>query len=470
MVDMRVARLLAASSLVTSLGLAALACSSGSSSEGTSGADAGTTAGALTFHEHVEKILQDRCQDCHHEGGIAPFSLVTYEDAKRWGPLLVDVTQSGAMPPWGAYETDECKPRHGFKDDLRMKAGEIDALKTWVDGGSQKGDPSKAPPPRTFAKAGLSGTTEDLAIPSYDVAPASKDELRCFVLDPKLTEDTWIDGTDIVPGDPTVVHHALVFSDPKGESRAKAGAAGSYECFGGSGVAGANLLVAWAPGVPPSDYGKGVGTLITKGSLLIMQIHYHPGAETRSDATKLVLRRALTKPEWAATVRLIGNFGNAPALLPGPNDAKGTPEFLIPAGAKEHTESMEFTIPAAIPEVKLAGVGTHMHWVGKDMKVEIERATERPGQPTNECLLQTPKYDFNWQRGYTYDASIDALPTLAGGDKLKMRCTYDNSMDNPLVAKALSEMKLSSPVDVHLGEETLDEMCLGAFTFLTKVP
>jgi hypothetical protein len=36
--------------------------------------------------------------------------------------------------------------------------------------------------------------------------------------------------------------------------------------------------------------------------------------------------------------------------------------------------------------------------------------------------------------------------------------------------KALAEKKLSSPVDVFLGEQTLDEMCLGAFTFLAKVP
>ena len=57
---------------------------------------------------------------------------------------------------------------------------------------------------------------------------------------------------------------------------------------------------------------------------------------------------------------------------------------------------------------------------------------------------------------------------LNAGDKLKLKCTYDNSMDNPYVVRALHEQKLTAPIDVHLGETTLDEMCLGAFTFLVK--
>ena len=88
--------------------------------------------------------------------------------------------------------------------------------------------------------------------------------------------------------------------------------------------------------------------------------------------------------------------------------------------------------------------------------------------PADECFLQTPAWNFNWQRLYTFDAAIDALPTINGGDKLTLRCTYDNSTDNPFVVKALLEQKMPSPVDVHLGETTLDEMCLGAFTFLYK--
>lgn len=459
--------------LLASLPLLVFACSS-SGSDAPSPTDAGVTAASVTFHEHVEAILQDKCQTCHHDGGIAPFSLVKYADAKRLAPLLVDRVKSRAMPPWGAYETDGCKPRLKWAHDLRLSDAQIDTIAKWSEQGAVEGDPAKAPPPKTFGTVGLPSPTDDLAITKYTVQPSTSDELRCFVVDPKLTEDAWLEGTHVIAGDPSVVHHVLVYSDPKRASLAKA-TGGSYPCFGGPGIGQSNLVLAWAPGVPPTEYPAGVAQGLAKDSLLVVQVHYHPGADARDDATRIQLRRAKARPEWNAVVSLLGNFSSAPNLLPGPNDPASGPAFVIPAGVKNHTETMQVTIPSSLggkplSEMKLASVGSHMHWLGKDMKVEIERGSERPGQPLNECLLQTPKYDFNWQRGYPYDAAIDALPTLAPGDKLKMTCTYDNSTDNPYVVKALTEKKMSAPVDVRLGEETLDEMCLGAFVLYTKVP
>ncbi|MEQ9498046.1 MAG: hypothetical protein RIT81_14340 [Deltaproteobacteria bacterium] len=89
-------------------------------------------------------------------------------------------------------------------------------------------------------------------------------------------------------------------------------------------------------------------------------------------------------------------------------------------------------------------------------------------QPAEECLLQTPAWDFEWQRFYEYDVSIAELPFVRPGDTFELRCTYDNSMDNPFVREALDEQGLTAPRDVVLGEETLDEMCLLAVTFLYK--
>ncbi|HYP90264.1 MAG TPA: hypothetical protein VEQ59_18965, partial [Polyangiaceae bacterium] len=68
-----------------------------------------------------------------------------------------------------------------------------------------------------------------------------------------------------------------------------------------------------------------------------------------------------------------------------------------------------------------------------------------------------------------YDTPIDQAPALRSGDVLNLRCTYDNSMQNPFVARALAEQGLSAPRDVVLGEQTLDEMCLGIFGIAQKV-
>lgn len=91
-----------------------------------------------------------------------------------------------------------------------------------------------------------------------------------------------------------------------------------------------------------------------------------------------------------------------------------------------------------------------------------------PDQPADECLLQTPDWNFEWQRFYEYDVAIEEMPFAMPGDVFEFRCVYDNSMDNPFVREALREQGLDAPHDVLLGDETLDEMCLIALTFLYK--
>ena len=83
--------------------------------------------------------------------------------------------------------------------------------------------------------------------------------------------------------------------------------------------------------------------------------------------------------------------------------------------------------------VVILAVGTHMHYVGTDMRIGVKRPVPG-GEPAEECLLDTPKWDFNWQRGYRYDVPIDQAPTLKAGDVLNLRCTYDNSMQNGFVS------------------------------------
>ncbi len=364
--------------------------------------------------------------------------------------------------------------RYKLKHDLRLTDAEVATIANWSKNGTPEGDPAKAPAKGTFTDVRLTGVTDTLAIKPYKLAASNNDELRCFPVDPKATADTtWIDGSSVVPGDPRVVHHVLVYVDPKRESVAKAGADGSYPCFGGPGVSEAGLVMAWAPGGQPMDLAPEAAMPLPKDAMLVVQMHYHPVVEA-TDTTKIELRRRESPPKWRALVALIGNADDAKSgLLPSAADPTAGPQFVIPAGAKSHVESMTFTIPPMIdgkitPELRIHSVASHMHWVGRDMKIEVERSIVSGDDPANECLLGTPKYDFNWQRFYQFDAAIEDLPMVRAGDKLKMTCTYDNSMGNPFMVKALKEQKLSAPIDVKLGEQTLDEMCLGAFVVLQR--
>ncbi len=456
-----------------------IGCSSDPATGGATGGSSATstsTGGPTaqpTFHKDIEPILQRSCQSCHTAGKIAPFALSTYDDAKTVASLLVTRTQDRTMPPWGAFETDTCKPRHGWKDDKRLSDAEIKTIEAWNTAGAPEGDPKDAPEKPAPAVEGLPGVQLTVAPKTPFVASGEKDQFRCFVLDPKLDKKRYLNGTHFIAGNPKVVHHALMFLDQAGESVAKADADGGYDCFGGPEISKANLIAAWAPGGVPNEYPSNIGLPVEAGSKLVMQIHYHPaGATGAPDATQFQMRFTDADPDYEAAIALIGNFTKQDAsgdgLLPGPDDMGG-PQFLIPAGAKAHTETMRFTVPGGLPPLKVYGIATHMHYVGTDMSIQVARATPTATQPADECLVETPRWDFNWQRQYAYDAEIAALPTLVAGDQVTFKCTYDNSTENPFVKRALLEQNLSSPQDVSLGETTLDEMCLGAINVIYKV-
>src|SRR5262245_23497792 len=44
--------------------------------------------GEVTYAEHVAPILQRKCQACHRPGQVAPFSLLTYDQARRWAAAI----------------------------------------------------------------------------------------------------------------------------------------------------------------------------------------------------------------------------------------------------------------------------------------------------------------------------------------------------------------------------------------------
>jgi hypothetical protein len=449
-------------------GTLAVACSSSS----TDAPDAPAAADEVTWHGQIAPLVTARCVGCHQDGGVAPFSLQRYEDAFAHAYGMAEQTRLGTMPPFLAQETEECVPRHGWKDDLRLTDAEKALFSRWHEANAPEGDPSRAAPLPEPVSLSLEAPDLTVAIGSPVVVDGNQDRFVCHVMDTGLTADTWIDAVQIVAGNQRVVHHVLVYDDVNLATPEDRVRAGKYECFGGTGVRGASLIHAWAPGGVPVYTPKGVARELKAGARLVMQVHYHPvGTSETDDSTRVEFRFAKEAPEYRTTTSLIGNLTiptQAGTLLPGPNDPPGEIKFVIPAGVSDHTETIAAVVSAA-GESLIWSMGTHMHYVGRDMAIHLRRGNPRPGEPKQECLIQTPSWDFNWQRGYRYDAELEELPVARQGDTYLMRCRYDNSLDNPFVREALREQGLSAPHDVHLGEATLDEMCLGAFGIATKI-
>jgi hypothetical protein len=420
-----------------------------------------TPTDQVTWHQDVAPIVQKHCGSCHVDGGIAPFSLTDYASAKSAAKSMITEIDAGRMPPWGALDTDECKPSLGFKNDPRLAQAEIDKLKQWVKDNTPEGDPKTAAALPEPPKLTIDNPSASLTFAQEYTVDGSKDDFECFVLDPGNASERWITAIQLTPGNPKIDHHGLVFLDFKGTSESLA-KDGRFPCFTNPDIPG-YLLATWVPGAVPVFVPEATGMPVPAGARIVVQMHYHPtGAGPEKDRSSVQLQWTDVQPKSEVAQALVGNFSKQNAdgsgLQPGPDDPSGTPQFLIPAEKPAHTETLIYrqSVPLGLP---IYSVGTHMHYVGTDMKIDLVHKSDA----STECLLQTPKWDFTWQRVYAYDAPLDALPSVGPGDELHMRCTYNNTLDNPFVARALKEQGLSAPHDIHLGEQTLDEMCLGVF-------
>jgi hypothetical protein len=371
--------------------------------------------------------------------------------------------EKGTMPPFDARDEADCTPRFPIVDDQRLTADEKALFRAWVQGGMERGTEAPVPqPPNTE----LAGVTHTLQPAEGWATSGNRDQFICYVLDPQLAGPvSWLTGMQVSPEVAAVVHHAVVsqvFAGPEQDQLiAQHGIGKPYDCS--EEMDGDDFIVhIWSPGNQPMQTQPDIAIPMLAGSKLVMQVHYHPaGRSYPADRTKVDLRVSSTQPKRAYMVTGFGNIGEAPELLPGPGD-EGAPRFVIPRNASDHVERMRIAIPnlGDITDARVFSVNPHMHFVGTHISTKIERPAARGSDPQTECLA-TGGWNFDWQRTFTYDAPLEELPSLAEGDVIEVTCRWNNTLDNPFVQRMLAEGGLPpQPIDISLGENTTDEMCM----------
>ena len=383
-----------------------------------------------TFNKEVVRILQDRCQPCHHPGDIAPFSLMTYADAAAHAADIKFMTQTRQMPPW--KPATACSE---LADPRVLSRDEMDVIAKWVDNHTPEGNAADLPQPRVFNGAWTLGEP-DLVLGSATPyqPPATGDMYRCFTMPTNLTSDQYVSAIDVRPGDRKTVHHVIAFIDTTGESASfdgKDGQAG-YPCFGGPGFTITSLASAalggWAPGARPVMLPDGVAFSLPKNSRIVLQVHYHPhdGAPL-PDQTEIGIYYAKTPTKK----RML--------ILPLINQT-----FTIPPNDPDYRVTQEFD--NVLANVHLWLVAPHMHLLGRRMHVTAQFPRTESAQ---SCLIRIEDWDFNWQGMYRYKEPV-AIPI---GTRLSLEAFYDNSSDNPRNPNF-------PPKPVSWGEATTDEMCI----------
>ena len=420
------------------------------------GEDSGdSTATAPTYWADIAPLYRDRCVDCHQSGGLGPMALDNYADAATWATASAASTAARAMPPWGVegHSVEEGLARaegaldpascdNDYVDALWLSDEEIALITAWAEAGAPEGEAVTLDPPasRSLDEARVQALSTPTFLPEATTEEGGEyDEYRCFVVDPGWTEDAWLTGYEVVPGNDAIVHHVIGMPvDPErmgsggmtnGEwIAALDGADGrpGWTCYSqaGEAIAVEGEYTAWAPGQGVVHYPEGSGLEVNAGELMVVQIHYNMvSTSNATDATTLRL-------ELADSVARPGYL----VLLDGWRNQ------VLSAGDPAATVQWRFgqnTVVnyLGIDNVVIEGVMPHMHELGVQETMEVGPEDE------TTCTTGVRAWDFGWQRIYFYEEPVPMVP----GDMIRVTCTYDLSgVDH----------------DVTWGWGTQDEMCL----------
>ncbi len=382
-----------------------------------------------TWYRDVLPIVQENCQGCHLDGGIAPFALDSWESAAPMHLSIAHAVSTRQMPPWMA--SDSCMP---FKHSRRLSDAAIETVVQWSAHGAPEGNRADAPPPRSdgpgleWVDATLS--PEGAYVPNANVT----DDYRCFVVPPAMARQQDIIGFDVVPGTPNQVHHVILFALPEADARALDAAEPGlgWTCYGGPGVTslGLRMVGGWVPGSTATRYPENTGVRLRSGSVLVMQVHYNLSrGSPQADLTQVRLQ-----------------YAKAPVREPALIFPILSSDFSIPPNSTGYTSTARFSlsqiVPAfLLPSLKIHGVTPHMHELGR--RLTVRNVTR------DECLVDIPDWDFHWQQSYEYPAPY----VLMNEDQVEISCTWDNPGPSP----------------VRFGEGTADEMCMNFF-YVTGIP
>jgi len=394
------------------------------------GATLQPAAPKVTFAETIAPILYEHCVTCHRPGEAAPFSLITYEDARMRATLMARATQSRYMPPWHV-----ASGYGGFVGERRLTDAQIAAFDQWVKQGTPRGDAAKMPKLPAFTDGWQLGVPDlVLEMPAgFDVPAGGPDVFRNFAIPTKLGEDRWVRAVEYRPSARKVVHHALFAYVPGGSTTQQEGADGRPG-FGGMGSVGVVArggntggLGGWAVGGTAFSAPEGFAMLLPKGSDFLLQTHFHPTGKGETERSTIGLYFTRKPPDREmASVELPALFGFGAGIN-------------IPAGESNFVIQDSFTVPG---DVKIYSTYGHAHYVGKEMKV-----TAVLPDGTSKSLVWIPDWDFNWQDFYLYKDPV----MLPKGTRIDAMLRYDNSAGN-------RRNPSNPPRRVLWGEQSFDEM------------
>lgn len=376
----------------------------------------------VTFNRDIAPILFAHCSSCHRPGDIAPFSLLTYRDARQRMTLIAEATRRRIMPPW----KPEDQPGR-FLSDRALSSEQVDLIQQWVAQGGEEGERRELPPAlgvSTGWQLGAPDVVVSLPEP-YTLAAEGGDLFRTFVLPVPTVTPQYVRAIEFRPVNARVVHHANIGVDRTRSSRRLDAADPEIGYVGGMVRDAAyppGYLLGWTPGQQPRPSPDGMPWRLEPQSDLIVQLHLQPTG----------------KPE-PVQVEVGFYFTSQPPVRTPHGLRLGSETIDIPPGERAYTIADEYVLPV---DAELLAVQPHAHNLGREVYAQ---ATRPDG--TVEPIITIRDWDFRWQDVYRFAKP----PVLPRGSRIAMRFVYDNSVEN-------ARNPFQPPRRIVWGQNTTDEM------------
>jgi hypothetical protein len=387
-----------------------------------------------TWADDVAQIVYDKCTKCHHTGGVGPFPLMTYAETSPMAGLIDAAVTSDEMPPWppnNDYQT--------YAHDRSLSAVEKATVIAWLNAGAPEGNAANTPPPPVYNPGSILGNGDlEVQIPTYmSKATAVSDDYVCFAIPSNLATGRVIKSVEVVPGNPAIVHHCLVYIDANSNGSATDTIGG--DCQGPTSPT-AKLVSGYTPGstptVLPSVSPLKLGYSMAANSQIYLGMHYPEGSYGLYDSTKVIFH---FYPETETGIRQLSTdilLENWTFSLP--------PEQITNVSDTYNGVAIDYSLFAVFP---------HMHLLGQSMEVY----GIKPNLDTLK-LIDIPDWDFEWQDFYYYNY----MQKADAGTVLHADAVFDNTSANP-------DNPNDPPITVGAGLNTADEMMLAFMSYLPYV-
>jgi tetratricopeptide (TPR) repeat protein len=377
--------------------------------------------GQVTFSRDVAPVVFTKCTQCHHPGGSAPFSLITYAEARTHATQMAIVAKNRIMPPWKVDPAG-----HQFIGLDPLTDAEIATIERWVADGAREGDRRDMPAPPTWTGGWQLGQPDLIVtMPAPFVLPAEgADVSRVFVLPLPVDRQRYVRGIEFRANSPRI-HHANIRIDATSASREldeQDTTPGYNGIIVRSAVYPDGHFLGWTPGQAAPLLPAGLAWSLAPRSDLVVQLHLVPSGKPELIQPSIGLYFTDDPPT------------RTPVMLRLSNQ-----QIDIPAGDARYVATDSFVLPV---DVEVLAVQPHAHYRAREV---LGTATLPDG--SHRTLISIADWDLRWQHVYRYQTPL----LLPKGTTVSMRYRYDNSAANP-------RNPATPPVRVPWGQESREEM------------